>query len=98
MRSNGKTVIDIHNHPNWHGHDVDALVRNMDEYGIEKTWLLSWEINHEEFNAAPVYHEHMDRAGCARRCGWWSRACTGTRRVSSAAGRRTRATATSARS
>ncbi len=61
-----RRVIDIHNHPNWHGHDVDTLVRNMDQHGIEKTWLLSWEISREEFNAAPVYHECMDPRGlCA---------------------------------
>lgn len=37
-------IIDIHNHPNWLNKTVDELVKNMDELGIEKTWLLSWEI------------------------------------------------------
>jgi len=59
-------IIDIHNHPNWHGHDIDALVRNMDEIGIEKNWLLSWEISEYEFNMSPSYHEYMDPRGlCA---------------------------------
>ncbi len=59
-------IIDIHNHPNWHGYDIDKLVKNMDEYGIAKNWLLSWEISEYEFNMSPVYHEHMDPRGlCA---------------------------------
>ena len=35
--------IDCHNHPDWHGHDLEAFLRNMDACGIERTWLLSWE-------------------------------------------------------
>jgi predicted TIM-barrel fold metal-dependent hydrolase len=59
-------IIDGHNHPNWHGHNIDKLVKNMDENNIEKTWLLAWEIKEEEFNAAPYYHECMDPRGlCA---------------------------------
>lgn len=58
-------IIDVHNHPNWHGHTVDDLVRNMDEHGIEKTWLLSWEIDAEEFEACPGYHGSMDPRGTA---------------------------------
>ncbi len=62
----GRTIIDIHNHPNWHGYNVDRLVKNMDEHGIAKTWLLSWEIPEDEFNVAPAYHEYMDPRGlCA---------------------------------
>jgi len=60
-----RRIIDIHNHANWHGHDVDALVRNMDELGIETTWLLSWEIPPREFDMAPVYHGVMDPRGTA---------------------------------
>jgi len=53
-------IIDCHNHPNWNGVDIDKLVKNMDECGIAKTWLLSWEIPETEFNASPAYHEYMD--------------------------------------
>ncbi|HBG27274.1 MAG: hypothetical protein A2Y10_02430 [Planctomycetes bacterium GWF2_41_51] len=53
-------IIDIHNHPNWYGHNIDAIVNNMDKYGIEKTWLLSWEISKEEFDIAPNYYQAMD--------------------------------------
>lgn len=61
-----RKIIDVHNHPNWHGHDIDKLVRNMDEHGIEKTWLLAWEISEAEFNVERAYHEHMDPRGlCA---------------------------------
>jgi hypothetical protein len=62
-----KTIIDVHNHPNWHGMTVDDLVRNMDQNGIDKCWLLSWELPAEEFLAAPIYHECMDPRGlCAQ--------------------------------
>ncbi len=38
-----KGIIDAHNHPDWHGHDLARFVANMDANGIERTWLLSWE-------------------------------------------------------
>ena len=37
------TVIDAHSHVNWIGIDAKQLVANMDEFGIDKTWLLTWE-------------------------------------------------------
>jgi len=58
-----RRIIDVHNHPNWHGHTIDRLVENMDQYGIEKTWLLSWEIPDDEYNVEPGYHEVMDPRG-----------------------------------
>ena len=54
------TIIDIHNHPNWYGHNLDAIVSNMEKYGICKTWLLSWETSKEEFEVVPHYYEMMD--------------------------------------
>jgi len=36
-------IIDIHNHADYHGYNVDAMLRNMDENGIDITCLLSWE-------------------------------------------------------
>jgi predicted TIM-barrel fold metal-dependent hydrolase len=36
-------IIDAHNHPDWHGHDLTKFLRNMADYNIDKTWLLSWE-------------------------------------------------------
>lgn len=35
--------IDAHNHPDYHGRTWSDIVRDMDELGIEKTCLLSWE-------------------------------------------------------
>ncbi len=36
-------IIDAHNHADWHGHDVEKTLANMDRYGIDKAWLLTWE-------------------------------------------------------
>lgn len=36
-------IIDVHNHPDWHGHDLNKFIANMDAHHIEKTWILSWE-------------------------------------------------------
>lgn len=35
-------IIDAHNHPDWHGHDLAAFIRNMDDNQIDVTWLLTW--------------------------------------------------------
>lgn len=53
-------IIDAHNHANWLGMDADALVRNMDECGIEQTWLLSWEIPRAEYEVEPYYQKALD--------------------------------------
>jgi predicted TIM-barrel fold metal-dependent hydrolase len=37
-------LIDAHNHVYWFDHDPDKFVENMDEHGIDVTWLLSWEL------------------------------------------------------
>jgi predicted TIM-barrel fold metal-dependent hydrolase len=36
-------VIDAHNHAKWLGCSIKQHVANMDQYGIEVTWLLTWE-------------------------------------------------------
>ncbi len=43
-------IVDAHNHPDWHGHDFTRYIQNMDEHGIEKTWLLSWECPEDEYD------------------------------------------------
>ena len=43
-------IIDAHNHPDWHGHDLDRTLKNMDEFGIAATWLLSWECPVSEYD------------------------------------------------
>lgn len=37
-------IIDAHNHAEWEMYDSRTLIRDMDSLGIEKTWLLSWNL------------------------------------------------------
>ncbi len=70
-------IIDAHNHPDWHGHGFQRYLRNMDEHGIEKTWLLSWEAPADEYD--PHYNT-VSLAGpegplpFARCLAYWERA------------------------
>ena len=41
-------IIDAHNRPDWHGHDLAKFLANMDANGIDVTWLLSWEAPADE--------------------------------------------------
>ena len=41
-------IIDAHNHPDWHGHNFNKSLENMDRFGIEMKWLLSWESKNSE--------------------------------------------------
>ncbi len=43
-------LIDAHNHPNYHGFTAAKIVQDMDENGIDKTWLLSWDIPQAEYD------------------------------------------------
>ncbi|MCX6984200.1 MAG: hypothetical protein NT118_05525, partial [Lentisphaerae bacterium] len=45
-------IIDAHNHPDWYGHDLHKYLANMDQYGIEKTWLLNWECPENEYDCS----------------------------------------------
>ncbi len=47
-------IIDCHNHADWHGHDINRILANMDDHGIARTWMLSWEAPDNE------YHPHYD--------------------------------------
>lgn len=42
-------IIDAHNHPDWHGHNLDRFLANMEKYKIDTTWLLSWETPQDEW-------------------------------------------------
>ncbi len=46
-------IIDAHNHPEWYGYTLERFLANMDQYGIDRTWLLSWEAPEDEYD--PVY-------------------------------------------
>jgi predicted TIM-barrel fold metal-dependent hydrolase len=54
-------IIDVHNHPRWIGYDGAHIIRNMDAVGIERTWLISWEIPEREMD--PSYFVKLDPTG-----------------------------------
>ena len=44
-------LIDAHNHPDYHGYTAEKIIRDMDEQGIDQTWLLTWDIPQTEYDA-----------------------------------------------
>ena len=54
-------IIDTHNHPRWVGYDGARIVADMDNVGIERTWLLSWELPEREM--ATNYYQELDPTG-----------------------------------
>jgi hypothetical protein len=50
-----KMIIDAHNHPDWHKHDFEKFIANMDQNGIDKTWLLSWETPYGDYDPETAY-------------------------------------------
>jgi len=55
-------IIDAHNHPDWHGHNLDRFLQNMAQYNIDKTWLLTWECPPDECD--PEHNHTSLRDGC----------------------------------
>lgn len=51
-------VIDSHQHVFWMNHDDAWLVREMDELGIDRAWLLTWYLTTTEND--PSYHIGMN--------------------------------------
>ena len=43
-------IIDAHNHPDWHGHNLERFLQNMDQFNIDVTWLYSWECPVDEYD------------------------------------------------
>lgn len=43
-------IIDAHNHPDWHGHNLDRFLQNMTQNNIERTWLFTWECPTDEYH------------------------------------------------
>lgn len=43
-------IVDAHNHVNWLGYGPERIVENMDQQGIDVTWLLSWEAPLDEID------------------------------------------------
>ncbi|MEA4824260.1 MAG: amidohydrolase family protein [Clostridiaceae bacterium] len=58
-------IIDAHNHADWHTHNLDKFIKNMDNYHIDKTWLLTWESPTDEYAPAndPVVNVDAAREG-----------------------------------
>ncbi len=59
-------IIDAHNHADWHGHNLDKFIANMDKYGIDKTWILTWLSPVDEyapFNIAACNPNHDKDGG-----------------------------------
>jgi predicted TIM-barrel fold metal-dependent hydrolase len=54
-------LIDAHNHPNWHGYDAKRILNNMDEQGIDRMWLFTWEVPENEYD--PSYHKVLPPGG-----------------------------------
>ena len=42
--------IDAHNHPDWHGCDVEKFIENMEQHDIDVTWLFTWICPNDEFD------------------------------------------------
>ena len=54
-------MIDVHCHPRWIGHNGAKMIENMDASGIEKAWLLSWELPEREMS--PGYYATLNPTG-----------------------------------
>jgi len=57
-----RKIIDAHAHPGFLGRSVDAVVKNMDEHGIRKAWLLTWERGLDVEDALELCEEYLDPA------------------------------------
>jgi predicted TIM-barrel fold metal-dependent hydrolase len=47
-------IVDCHNHPDWHGHNLNSFLANMSKNNIDVTWLLSWETPLDEYNPSNI--------------------------------------------
>ncbi|TMV49593.1 hypothetical protein FE783_13925 [Paenibacillus mesophilus] len=54
-------IIDAHNHPSWEGMNLERYLDNMARYGIDRTWLMTWDAPADEYN--PAYYKIMPDHG-----------------------------------
>jgi hypothetical protein len=54
-------VIDVHCHARWAGYNGARMIENMNKAGIQRAWLLSWEIPEREMD--PYYYSEINPAG-----------------------------------
>ena len=46
-------ILDVHNHPDWLGYTLPKFLANLDECGIDRSWILPWECPESEYD--PYY-------------------------------------------
>ena len=54
-------VIDVHCHARWAGYNPARMIENMNAAGIQRAWLLSWELPEREMN--PFYYSEINPTG-----------------------------------
>src|SRR5438046_3897886 len=54
-------VIDVHCHARWAGYNGARMIENMNAAGIQRAWLLSWEIPEREMD--PYYYSEINPTG-----------------------------------
>lgn len=56
-------IIDSHQHVFWHGRDDAGLIADMDAHGIDRAWLLTWEIpQHPPYPETSMYSKALNPA------------------------------------
>ncbi|MBQ8640879.1 MAG: amidohydrolase family protein [Clostridia bacterium] len=55
--------IDAHNHADFHGRNFERHIADMDEKGISRTWLLSWECPADEFDPSTIFAFSLGKDG-----------------------------------
>jgi hypothetical protein len=53
-------IIDCHTHVNWQQHTADDAVRHMDELGVDRAWVLTWEELDGGLGPAPYHYLSPD--------------------------------------
>ena len=54
-------VIDVHCHARWAGYNGARMIANMNAAGIQRAWLLSWELPEREMD--PYYYSEINPTG-----------------------------------
>ncbi|NLE12925.1 MAG: amidohydrolase family protein [Clostridiales bacterium] len=51
----GIRIIDAHSHPDFHGHNFERSIENMDRNGIAAAWLLAWDTPRDEYDPNSIF-------------------------------------------
>ena len=49
------SIIDAHSHPDFHGHNFERSIENMDRNGIAAAWLLAWDTPRDEYDPNSIF-------------------------------------------